>query len=144
MGTLLFPLRGSPGAAEGAGRHADDLAEDAAEVVGVIEADARGDFGQGKVGVDEQGLCLADAPAAQVLERSVVGRVLEGVGDVVAARVELPGDVADGERFGVMLFDYERTRSISMFSCPAARTARSEICCQTRWTMVWAAALAAG
>ena len=98
-------LGGSPGAAECARRHADDLAEDAAEVVGVIEADAQGNLGQGQVGIDEQGLGFADAPAAQVLKRGVVGRVLERMGDVVAAGVEMLGNVADGEVFGIMLFD---------------------------------------
>ena len=98
-------MGGSPGAAECARRHADDLAEDAAEVVGVIEADAQGNLGQGQVGIDEQGLGFADAPAAQVLKRGVVGRVLERMGDVVAAGVEMLGNVADGEVFGIMLFD---------------------------------------
>ena len=98
-------LGGSPGAAECAWRHADDLTEDAAEVVGVIETDAQGNLGQGQVSIDEQGLGLADAPAAQVLKRGVVGRVLERMGDIVAAGVEMLGNVAGGEVLGIMLFD---------------------------------------
>ena len=135
-------LGGSPGAAECAWRHADDLTEDAAEVVGGIETDAQGNLGQGQVSIDEQGLGLADAPAAQVLKRGVVGRVLERMGDIVAAGVEMLGNVADGEVFGIMLFDVRA--GVFRFSGSAALTARFEICCHTRWTMVWAAAFAAG
>ncbi len=110
----------APETAELHGRYSCDFVEDAAEVIGILEARAGGNVEERQVRIDEQGLCLANAAALDVLDDRVVCHFAENMREIVGADVNSPGDIHDFQICSIVQVNIGKSflnQNIFLFCC---------------------------